>query len=223
MAPIPIVAGTIVRFSMQHTLADARVGDIIIDISLDEFAGSRSSAVDALVPKVVGQWQDDISAGTLASVTFTGARFLDIDSLSGHGGFQGPIAGKPLNGGTSAPAAPPNVCYLIHKQCVHNRQQRNGRLYMPGVIESGVDDGGVVLPAQQTNWNGHFNAFKSNVGSGLFFPPASTAWRVVHVTGHTGDPSPGFPNGKPNAWNSSDVDNCSTDSKVATQRRRLRG
>lgn len=223
MAPIPVVAPTIVRFSLRHNVPGGRVANTVHDVSLDEFAGSRSAAVTALVPLVVGQYQDSVAAFLPLGVTFTGCQFLDIDSLTGHGGFQAPVGGKPVTGTVGGALQPPEVTWLLHKQCVHNRTERNGRVYHPGVREAEVDDAGVVLPAVATLVAGWFNNWKNAINDGIFFPPATVALRVVHVAGHTGVPLPGFPNGKPNAWTSSDVDSFQVDNKVGTQRRRLRG
>jgi hypothetical protein len=221
--PIVVVAPTIVRFSFQHSVPGGRVADVIMDVSLDEFVGSRTTAVNGLVPAVVESWQDFPVNNLPSQVKFTGARFLDIDSEDGHGGFQAPIAGHPITGGGSPALTTPNIAILIHKQCVHSRSERNGRTYMPGVAELAVDEAGTLATADKNAWQTAFTNFKNDVDGGLFFPPATVALRVVHVAGHTGVPQPGFPDGLPNEWSSSDITSFQVDSKVATQRRRLRG
>jgi hypothetical protein len=223
VAPIPVIAPTIIRFSMHHNVPGGRQMTCVHDVSVDQFLGGRTAAVIAAVPLVVGAYQQRICGSQAPQVVFTGANFLDLDSLTGHGGFIAPIAGKPVTGTGSFTLLPPEVCYLLHKQCVHNRQERNGRTYMSGVPESAVDDGGVVVPATASAIAGNFNLWKDDMKTGTFFPPATVALRVVHVAGHTGTPVPGYPNGKPNSWSSSDVDSFQCDAKVATQRRRLRG
>lgn len=223
MAPIPIIAPTIVRFSMDQIQLNGRHCQNTVDVSLDEFAGSRSSAVSALAPLVVGEFQDRIVAHQWNDLTFIGARFLDLDSIDGHGGFQGPVGGKPTAGTATAVMTSQAVSLLAHLTCVHNRRERNGRMYLGGIGENDFDESGIVAGAVISGWNTALTSFKSNLGSGTFFPPASTAWRIVHVAGHTGTSEPGFPNGRPNAWSSSDVDSIFVDSRVATQRRRNRG
>jgi hypothetical protein len=95
-------------------------------------------------------------------------------------------------------------------------------MFLPGAAENEVGPDGTITTVSRTAWTGNLEAFRADINGVLLFPPATTAWRVVHVAGHTGSPEPGYPNGKPNAWSSSDVTAVSVDTKVATQRRRLR-
>lgn len=208
---------------MRHSLPGGRPYDIIIDVSLDEFGVSRSEGLAELVPFVVGHWQDDICSHQPETYDFTGAAWIDLDSEDGETGFQGPIAGKPTSGTGVLAMQVPSVAMLIHKECGHTRRQRNGRLYLPGVLESAVDDAGNLTPAFRDGVSDMFEDFRDNLTDLTDLPGASTAWRVVHVTGHTGTPVPGYPNGYPNEWNSTTITRCVCDTKVATQRRRLRG
>jgi len=207
---------------MYHSVPGGRSAVCIIDISVDQFVGSRATSVNNVVPKVMVSWQEKVVKYMSNDFSFTGCRYLDLDSTDGTGGFSPPVVGHPVNSGGSTAQAPPNVCMLVHKQCGHNRAQRNGRMFLPGAAENEVANDGTLTTVARTAWTGNVEAFRADVASGVFFPPATTSWRVVHVAGHTGSPLPGYPNGKPNAWSSSDISSVSVDTKVATQRRRLR-
>lgn len=217
MTRIPIVAPTIVRFSMHHTGPGSRPFDCVYDVSLDETGVSRSTAVGVLVPGVITNYQDKLAAFLHSAYTFTGATWLDIDSLSGVGGFEPAHAGHPVHGADASTLLPPNVCFLVKKSCGHNRAQRNGRTYFPGVAESNADNAGVVIPATATALSTAFSQFLTAINGMTATAFESVAWRVVHVTGHETDTN------RPNAWSSSDITAVSCDTRVATQRRRLRG
>lgn len=207
---------------MQHTCGTGRPADCVVDVSLDEFAGSRDSAVAGLIPLVIAAWQDNMLATMGNFCTFIGCRYLDLDSISGTGGFHAPVGGHPTTGGVTDQGSTPSTAWLIHKTCAHTRAQKAGRMYVPGPTEGNVNTDGTIASAMLSTVNTKVGAFLNAVGAGTFYPPATTAWRVVHVTGHTGTAVPGYPNGYPNSWNSTDVNSVSCDTRVATQRRRLR-
>jgi hypothetical protein len=186
-------------------------------MSLDETAVPRHDAVTTMVPLVVGAWQDNICAFLNNAYTFTGCTWIDLDNLGGLSGFAGPVAGKPVNGGAGGNITTPNVAMLVHLACAHNRQQRAGKKYLMGLNESDVDNGGMLASTAITFWNSKWNALRTALSGLSFLGIETTAWRVVHVVGHESDPPH-----RPNAWNSTDVDNCIVDPKCATQRRRLR-
>ncbi len=222
-APIEIIAPTIVRFTMKHTLADGRLMDNVVDVSLDENGTTRHDAVSAIVPKIRDAWQTRTLSVVSNTVTFTGGHYIDLDSLGGISGDFTPNSGISNIGIGSAPALPPAVAYLIIKSCAHNRRQRAGRMYISGADEASVDAGGVLGSTVRTGLNAAFAGLKADIlAAGAIFPPATTAWRVVHIAGYDGVVAPGFPLGRPNAWSSSDVTSATADTHVGTQRRRQR-
>lgn len=221
--PLEIIAPTIVRFSHQGYVAGGRKWAAVTDVSVDEFAVDRHTGVRNIVPRIVEAFQDHCLAPLTSDVNYQGASWIDLDSLEGESGFQTPIAGHPSYGGQSAAGAAPNTCYLIHKNCAHNRRQRTGRMYLPGVMETHVDGAGVVDSAQLTALTTTMSDYKAEIAAaGPLFPPTTTAWRVVHILTYSGVAEPGWPNGRPTSWNSTDVTSATPDTKVATQRRRLR-
>lgn len=215
MAPIPIIAPTIVRFSLQHTVTGGRPADVIVDLSLDEIGVPRHDAVATLVPMLTDEWQTTMVVQGSGALHYTGCQYIDLDSLGGIRGFQAPNASKPLNGLQGGATAPPNVSWLIHKQCNPVRGQRNGRMYFPTIPEANAGDDGVIVSTAYNNMQTAINNFRTNVNNFGTALTHEVAWRVVHVVSHD-------ENGKPDAWNSTDITSVQVDSKVATQRRRLR-
>lgn len=207
--PVEIVAPTIVRMTMQHMLNGGRPADCISDVSLDEGPASRIDSINELVPATVTAWQQKIIAGLGSQVTFTGCRWIDLDSLGGQSGFVGPQSGQPTVGGLGGAQLAPQVAALVHKNCVHSRSQRAGRWYLPGLAESDTDDSGNLVSVALTRIGNITHDYRAQVNAlgGPFI--ATVAMRVVHKTG-------------PSSWNSTDIDSFSVDSKVATQRRRVR-
>lgn len=221
--PIEVVAPTIVRFSMQGTVTGGQKWANVVDVSLDEFGESRADGVNTMVPLVVQHFQDRIVGIVCASVQFTGAAWLDLDSLDGTRGFQPPIAAHPTVGGNASSALPPNNTYLCLKTCVHNRRQRTGRMFVPGVPESMVDDAGTISGSHQSGLSTAFEGFRTDVvGISDVAGLETVAWRVVHILTYSGEAEPGWPNGRPTSWNSTDVTHAACASKIGVQRRRLK-
>lgn len=212
----PIIAPTVVRFSMKATYNTSRAADNIVDISLDEFGQSRLSALNAMVPAVLSAWQSNMLSHINDHYTFLGATFLDLDNEDGVGGFHGPVSGHPTQGQDGNNGCSPAIAYLIHKNCNANRRQRNGRMYLVGALEAKVGSDGAVDAGAISDQNAAANGFKSdieNISTSLGF--GTTSWRVVHIKGRATD-------GEVNAWDSTDVLSVSCDPFVATQRRRQR-
>jgi len=222
LVPVQIIAPTVVRFAMNHTLANNRQATCLIDVSMDEEGVSRNTALAALVPLITGVWQDRIAALFPTFITFIGSTYLDLDSLDGQSGTQGPVAGKPVHGAGTGAALTPQVALLIHKQCTHNRNQRNGRMFLPWADETAVDNAGVVGTTTINALNTAFTNLKNDIVAAGTPLVLSTAWRVVHVEETEPNPVPGRPP-IPVAWSSSDVKSVFVDTKCATQRRRMRG
>lgn len=223
MAGHPVVAPTVVRIGLNHNLGNGRHATVVIDLSVDEgVAGNRTTAV-ANAALATGQaWQDKIMTIASNALSYTGGQYTDLDSLAATSGSFGPAAGHPVNGGAASATCPPNVAMLVTKHCAHSRAQRPGRMYVPGVIENQVSDQGDISSTQLAGNQTAFNLLLAQL-QGSLISGATTAWRVVHVNGHDGVVAPGFPNGHPNSWSSSDVTALTCQTRVATQRRRNRG
>lgn len=218
---IRIVAPTIVRFTAKHHQTDGRPADCVVDISVDELAISRETAVLDAASHFSAIWQDFVTSQTSNTLTYDGAHYIDLDSLTGITGLVGPAGGHATVGVLTSSAASPQVSYLVKKACSANRSQRAGRMYVPAPQELEIDNNGVLTTARQNAFNTALSTLRSALnGIGGLTQPISTAWRVVHIDRH------GFDNPADSehwTWNSTDVTNAVVDAIVATQRRRLRG
>lgn len=217
-SPVRIVAPTIIRFSAMFLIANTRPGACIVDISVDEVIESRNAAVAAVASKFMAIWQDNVAPCIMPTTAFAGAHFIDLDSLNGISGFVANVAGHPSTGTVSATdVEPPNVALLIKKSCSATRSQKNGRMYLPGVATTWVNNAGDIPAGNITTVNTAMNNLRNGLnGIGDAAGIETTAWRVVHVHKEDkADPATW-------TWSSSDVTSALCDNRVATQRRRLR-
>jgi hypothetical protein len=113
------------------------------------------------------------------------------------------------NGGASGEAVPPNTAWLVRKRTDLAGRRGRGRMYIPGVLEGSVDRVGVVGDTAQGNWQAALDSFYEDLTSAVgarYYPPV-----VLHRSEGAGvEPAP------------TPITTLVIDSKVATQRRRLR-
>lgn len=176
----------------------------------------------------------DSSAGTVAQsarLAFSGstlpARLTDDVAVTEVRAKLGPDATGDFASvtgswpGTQATTSmPPQVATLVRKVTASGGRRGRGRMYFPGVPETGVDDAGVISGAGVTAWTTALADFlgaltANDVPMFLLHDPA-TIWTLVNGQPRrvpTSDPIP-----EPDL-----VTSLVVDPKVATQRRRLRG
>lgn len=170
--------------------------EITLGLDVSGFSGTPSDAGDALEVawnsgQVPNSYTDDV---TLASIL---VKFGPTAT--------GPSAVWPVGaaGGQATQSAPPQVAYLIQKQTALGGRAGRGRLYLPGVPDNAVDDGGNLTGGIDTDTTTRFNDFA--IAAAL----ADLSPVLLH-----GDNSPiSLP---------TPITSFACDSMVATQRRRLR-
>lgn len=223
MPPIPVVAPTIVRVTMNHNMGNGRNADVILDMSVDEGSGADRATVAAAVAVQVGkQYQQKLGPLIWGPVAITGGTWHDLDSLDSASGIFGPFPGAPVNAGTGSSPVAPQVALICQKLCGHKRSQRNGRFFLPGPPDGGVDPDGQVQSTWAATVQDALDLLFVQLQDGTtLVPETTTALRVVHVEGHEASTVPGKP-GRPNAWSSSDVTKLLLDHRCGTQRRRNR-
>lgn len=119
----------------------------------------------------------------------------------------GPFVEIPVNsGGTgTGEAVPPNVAVLVRKQTEYGGRAGSGRMYFPGLLEANVSGGGNVSSGTITSLQNAFNAFAISLDANL------VPLVLLHgPNSPIGDSAP------------TPITGLNVDSKVATQRRRLR-
>lgn len=108
----------------------------------------------------------------------------------------------PVAGTSSGSSVPPNVAVLIRKSSGVSGRANRGRMFFPGVSEGLVSPAGVLDSALITQIQGDINSAVAAWASDLLYPV------ILHTTGSTLPPTP--------------IVSFSIDSKVGSQRRRLR-
>lgn len=97
----------------------------------------------------------------------------------------------------------PATCYLVHKHTALGGHAGSGRLYMPGVIKSAMDDDGVIHSGTVTSVSAAWNTFKASLAAANL-PPV-----LLHgASSPISIPTP--------------IAAFACDGKAATQRRRMR-
>lgn len=217
--PVRVVAPTIMRCGFQHLLGGTRPATCLVDVSIDEFGVDRETAVHDVADNMCHVWQPRMLGIMSPAVSFVGMHWIDLDSLEGISGFEGPHAGDPTVGGaTGVDTEPPQVCYLVHKNCSPNRSQKNGRMYVPGVFTDRVNNDGTLTAGSAALVTARTEQVRTDIlALSTTLSISTVAWRVVHV--HKPDKT----NPTTWSWSSSDVKTTACDARVATQRRRLRG
>lgn len=104
-----------------------------------------------------------------------------------------------VQGGSTSPGLPMNCAYLVRKVCP--TWKRGGRMFLPGVPEAGAGSDGSVPASVRSGLNGALSTV---------FTALTDAGIEMYVRGWTG----------PEVGNT--VSALVVDSKIATQRRRLR-
>lgn len=210
----PIVAPGIARFSLQGTIFD-RTWANIFDMHIESGGiGGRDDNVRDQAKIFLNEWIDHVRLVIGNSVTLQRCRWVDLDSLDGTTGevtaADSPRV-MPSPGSVSSEQLPAASAVLVRKLATGGRAARNGRTYWPGVPEASTT-GNSLTGTAVTSWNTQLALFLSGVSqSGASsFGGYDSHMVVVHTlagifTDHT------------------DVTSLALDSRLATQRRRLRG
>lgn len=84
----------------------------------------------------------------------------------GTGSFTLPWSAGALVGATSGEAMQPGTAYLYKKRTVALGRGSYGRFYLPGVVESKVDGGGLIDPDFLEDMNNHAATFFTSMAAG---------------------------------------------------------
>lgn len=170
-------------------------GEVTLGLNIELFVGDpqdlAEQVFDSFGPVATGTSISSSVSLTSCYVKYgpnaTGPSAVDSGSFTGTGGS-----------GTS-----PNVSYLIRKNTSFGGRTGRGRMYWPGVVESGPGSDGVIDSAVVSNLQGNINsAYTTLVSIGA----------IPHLLHSAGSPiSAPLP-----------ITSFTVDGKVATQRDRLR-
>lgn len=168
-------------------------------------SGDRDAAIPAIAGMIGNAWADDVLPLLGNQLELQSVNYVDLNTEEG---VAGTTVLTPTEGGEGVDQLPPNVCVLLHKVCNTSRGIRNGRMYVSGIREDYVDDSGTVTGGFQDELAGAVKlAWLAASGAiELAYDMASSSPCVVHAAAQT----------------SSDMYDVVGDTRVATQRRRVR-
>lgn len=166
---------------------------------------------------------DHVAAATNVAQSFEGAFQLgflsNLVTVVGVDLRVGQDGGPPLyvrvnrgnKGNSSAEKLPQNCALLIRKGTARAGRTGRGRMYLPGVLDEGqVSQVGILSPTQATACQGRVDTFLANLADGFLGANPLTPMVLLHNDGVPGGTTP------------DPVISLTIDTKIATQRRRLR-
>lgn len=144
-------------------------------------------------------WQEWWVASMATALFFTGVRIKEGPNATGA---AVEIAATGQGGGTAG-ACPPNVAVLVHKLTPYGGRTGRGRMYLPGIPEENVDSGGNISSSWLADRQSNLNSFWAELVAADLDP-------VLLHSEETAVSDPFV------------ITSFAVQSKVATQRRRLR-
>jgi hypothetical protein len=173
-----VFAQDVLEIALNHTYG-GRPAVNVLHVRNDETGGSDESKV----VDVVANWQDHMMVLMGSTVQFEGATWRSLDPSEGTVGFTPPDATKRLVGAQTGPTLPPNVALLITK-ITEDRQrgQRNGRMFLAGVDETEVDNGGNISSATVATWQGYVDDFLDGINDTGFTTGSGSGLVVLNTT-----------------------------------------
>lgn len=213
----------IARFAING-MYDGRAVANVYDMQIDTTGSltSRPSAVAGQAELLVSAWDSTILDAVVNDYTFVSVSYVDLDSDQGVTGTvtSGGAVTLPTNGrDSSTQPMPGNVSVLVTKLIAAGRTKRNGRTYICGISEGATDAGSANTMATGTtaNWQADVDEFRF-LGESIDSGPGEWASKFVVVRILTRSS-----NGAPLTGDYEVVTSMLVQSRLATQRRRLRG
>jgi hypothetical protein len=149
-------------------------------------------------------------------------RYLGVSARIGVAGSE-PIVidiNRSVNGNNPQAAVPRNTAMLVRKRTGRGGRRGRGRMFVPGIVfETDVDQAGLYTSSVLVGWQNLFNSLYDQLVTIAGGPVLLHDDQVItSYSSVTGKPVYGpFDPGPPN-----DITSLTVDSRVATQRRRLR-
>lgn len=220
----PFVAPGICRYTINMTIAGA-AASVIMDADINDptIGTSRDDVILGRARSMLNSWADNVMPLIADDVVFRSVSWVDLNAFDG---YTGEITSTddtelPVAGGVATDPSSSQVAVLITKRIESRRRNmRDGRTYVPGVVESWTAAGapntlnGTVITAFDDAMAQFLDDV--NTGGGV---ETDVDLVVVHthkeVDPETGEVTIEF-TGKSN------IGSFDTQSIVATQRRRLK-
>lgn len=169
--------------------------DVTLGVDISSFGGNAAAAATAAHTA----WVTNMIPRQVSSVTLSNTHVKFGPNSTGPAAD----AGSPTAGGGGNPGISSQVCALIHKTTLFGGHPGRGRMFVPGLMESDVNQAGVLDSGTLGAWQTSADDLLSDLGTALLIPV------LLH-----GVASP--------LTTPSTITDFTVDSMVATQRRRLR-
>jgi hypothetical protein len=196
---LPVGAG---RYSHRFSLAGSSevivvTGGVLLEAGVSDVQGAADALHLAMVTfwQAVGTTNIVLEETTLAARLTAGGELIVAQKLLTAGGINAP------------PILPSNSTFLIKKRTVEGGRANRGRWYLPGVREGSVDDLGTIAAATVANMTTRAEDYRTTVAGS----PLIAGLALLH------SPRPLVLQPPPTI-----ITQMVCDSKIATQRRRLR-
>jgi hypothetical protein len=222
------VVPRVCRFTVNGHFMDRKVANVI-DMTIDTTGviTNRADAISDQCGVLLNQWHTDILPSLSILYFADSVSWLDLNSEDGSVGSRTTSGGHtwPAAGGDSLSPMPGNVSALVHKSTTSARGARQGRMYLPGVTEPETQSTtpNTLDPTVVTALNTKLSAFLGNINQSSPGDGYSSDMVVVHILTRAPLEPGQKPPGSPATGNSSKVSGMTVDTRLATQRRRLRG
>lgn len=222
---MPFIVPSVCRFAAVGQFSGREIVNIF-DISISEII-SPSARADAIADQaavLIESITDHVTPLQTNDVTWDEVRWVDLHSEDGTVGSTSTGTGAvtwPDAGNVTTGPCPGNVAVLVTKEAQSQRGRRNGRTYWCGVPEADSNDaapndlGGGALAA----WQSGMDDFLASVNQDGTY---DSELAVVHILTRGPDTDEGNP-GPPLTGVGRTVDALTVQTRLATQRRRLRG
>lgn len=172
-------------------------------VDVSEAGGDYLAAGRAVMGAFVAAWQSYMR--TTSRVTSV---YLTIGSDGGNYTLN-VVATEPFVGTSTAEKLPQNCAILVQKQTLRPGRAGKGRCFLPGIVaEASVDDVGVIQSTTLANLQTQADMWLENLGNPEL--PIPLPMVLLHNQGIPGGSTP------------SPVERLQVDTRIATQRRRLR-
>lgn len=218
-----LIAPGVARYTVHGTYAGRAIANVL-DFFISPGVGvDRDVAVAAQAAVLVSAWADNIVENVANNYQAASVSWVDLDSALGTVGETTTGTGTdfPISGSGVDTPMPGNVAYRVNKAIVAARGQRQGRMYLVGVPESSTADAtpNTVDSTVRAAIDVDLAQFLSDVniiagGS----PDYAASLCVVHTVVSDPGPPPVI-----TYTGNSLVTGLTTDTTLASQRRRLRG
>lgn len=211
---MPLIAPGCMRFTVSGTIDGGGSWANIWDVRvLADVANDRGVVARDYASVLINQWVAQLAPIVTSNVGLTSVSWVDLDSADGS---VGTVAGTASPGLRNAAPTPNNVAILVTKAGTGTRGQRTGRWYQVGIPEGEAD---------WQSLTGNYRSEAQDAFTGWLeetTDPEGVDASVLPTVIHTRRSDPDDPTSELVYTGNSLITGMIVQTRMATQRRRLR-